>query len=160
MTPEQSDPVLRISSLTNLGESISELEQSHDHWELEIIDTHDNAKVVANTKEEIKDRNLRQYSDYVCRLESDHHGMLTLSFHEKLLEERIWVDPIGTRGIGVGNQQCPDPRTLGSTLKDVVGGIESHREIIGYDISKINAGSIANGGHLTSYEVTYDLILD
>lgn len=159
MITDTSDPIRRVSSLTNLTESIDKIDNSHKRWELEIIDSHDDAKVVAIANDELKDRNLREYSDHVGRLEYDSTGIMTFHFHENALDGRVWINPIGHRAIGVGNTQCSDPRTLGPIVKDVIDGIEAYSDIIGYDISKISAGSIANGGHLTSYEITYDLIL-
>lgn len=137
----------------DVAQSVEQLRQREDNWEMEVWDN--DAKAVALTKDEARDRNIEGYGEYVCLLKARPN--VELFFHEKHVRgevEAFELRPAGTSAIAP--VQATQPDELSPQLRAVTQQLQDHFDFDTWQFAGVEAASISNSGHFTDFEFEYE----
>jgi len=145
---------IRYCDINHVVESFKKCKNEFDEFDLTVIDN--NCVMKAITKEEKNKRNIQwDVDDIVCNIKSN--GMqYEMTFHENSVENELTLKPAGHQAMNP--KQASLPKELGYNLSFVQKQLD-YAFNCQWDLSCINAGSIAHGGYLTDYEFTYDILI-
>lgn len=143
---------IRYSDINHVVESFNKCKNQFDEFELVILNN--DCVIEAATKEEMKDRNIqRKFEEIICTIKYD--GMqYKMMFHENSIENELTLKPAGVGALD------PKQSSLPKDLSDDLAFVQKQLDYAfncHWDLSNINAGSIAYGGYLTDYEFTYNI---
>lgn len=160
----------RYADTENVIESLREVSEWADGQDLDagfegrltVVEA-GRARVVAETKDDLLDRNL--YPDYesvvddiVCVIKWSPGGLdfllLDLSFHEDSVESELCFTPAGHRAISP--TQATSPLSLGEKLESALRPLERELNAM-FTFKGVKAASMANGGHFTDFEYEYSI---
>lgn len=127
-----------------------------DTIRLDVLDTTE-ARIIAETRESLEDRNLFGRYDQLCTLKLEG-SRLELAFHENIVDGEFCLSPAGPHAIDP--EQATQPTDLSEALASVLPAVEEAFDIHKWDFSKVNGASIAHGGHITDYEFTFDTFMN
>ena len=144
----------RYCDINYVVESFNKCKDKFDKFDLTVIDSDFVMKAI--TKEEKNKRNIQwNTDDIVCNIKSN--GMqYQMTFHENSVENELTLKPAGINAMNP--KQSSHPKELGHNLAFVQKQLD-YAFNCQWDLSNINAGSIAYGGYLTDYEFTYDILI-
>ena len=80
--------------------------------------------------------------------------MLTLSFHQKLVDGEFTLNPADPNAMHT--EQATQPTDLSGTLDESLSSAEYEMGIDKWDFSKVRGESIARGEHITDFTFEYD----
>ena len=107
------------------------------------------------TDEKMDERNIpRVIDDIVCYIEWDTTPVATFKFHQNEVTEPFSIDIAPVDSYLVGNN-VSEPKDLGERLQIVQKQLDYAYDCE-WDLGKLEAASIAHGGHFTDYEFEYE----
>ena len=141
------------TTVEDVAQSVEQLRQREHNWEMEVWDN--DAKAVALTKDEARNRNILGYGECVCRLKARPN--VELHFHEKHVREApeaFELCPAGTDAIAP--VQATQPDAFSSQLRAVTQRLQDHFDFDTWQFAGVEAKSMSNGGHFTDFEFEYE----
>lgn len=152
-----TDDTRYYADTTNIVGALSEahdrLSEPGDTCTVVACDT--GAVIEFATWDELGSRNLHDFVEHVAVF-TVHSAKLEVSVHESNFEHALTLAPAGPDAIDV--QQVTQPRELGGRFGDCMATVTEALNVYVWDLAECRAGSIANPGHLTSYELTFDTV--
>jgi len=109
------------------------------------------------SREKMKERNIPINIDsIVCYIEWDSSPVYKFKFHQNEMSNALKLNPAPI-DVLPPVEQATEPRNLGERLAFVQKQLDYAYDCE-WDLAKVQAGSIAHGGYLTSYEFEYDFM--
>lgn len=94
--------------------------------------------------------------DTICSLKYDG-AKLKLVFHQKELDGEFTLDPEPSGALPPVDQ-TPDLREIAPRVGRVADELRSAFDVASIDFAKVDAASIAGGGHPTDFEFEYEVV--
>lgn len=144
-----TDPNHIVESLIHASNDIDE---AGDEAEVTLLLT--DAVVICEDWERLSERNLHDYVERVATFTITSSPGLELVVHEHWVEGPLELWPAGPDAIDA--KQATQPAELcAEPLASAVREIDDEFDNVRWDLSRVNAASIAHAGHLTDFEFTY-----
>lgn len=146
----------RNTDAAHVVESLYKASECADDGTLEVYES--DARMIAITREEMRNRNLYGFSESLFTLEWSKNlfsGRLHLKihFHEKHVEGTFELTPRGPSAI---TSPGTDVTELCPSFADALQSLEESFGVEEWDFCSVDAGSIGQGGRPCSFEFTYD----
>ena len=149
----------RYTEIQNLEESLKELVSEYNNCRLLVVDSEDNARIVAESREEMEERNLFGYFDRICSLKWDYNEgdrivKISVHFHEDRLENEFCFRSSGNNWTKMSE--------LSEGLAQVEKVFEEDMNQPSFDFQGINSGSMSGGmfDGLADREFTYEQMFE
>lgn len=145
----------RYCDMKHVIGTLEQCQEIMSEGELVVLDCEYVMRGISN--HERKKRNIPMNIDsIVCYIEWDSGPVYKFKFHQNEMSNALKLNPAPVDAL-YPVQQATEPKDLGKRLAFVQKQLDCAYDC-GWDLAKVQAGSIANGGYLTSYEFEYDFM--
>jgi len=103
---------------------------------------------------EMESRNIpRRVDDSICTIQWDRTSIGAMKFHQSEMTSPLELNPANPHAIDP--KQASEPKELGERIGIVQKQLDYAYDAI-WDLTEVNAASIARGGFPTDYELEYE----